>query len=219
MWKSFVKTCLATACYAAVHSAFASLLAKQQTANRLGQRQRNALYRPFYLAQSVVTMLPLVIFIRRQPRRMIYDLRGVPAFGFRLAQLGGIAWAVYSAHEVGMAEILGLRGLTQWRRGDPAIAPEPEAQGPSLDRSGQLRTGGPFQLSRHPLNFAPLLILWLNPRLTTNLLAFNLVSAVYLVLGSRHEAVRLRAAYGKVYGDYQQSGIPFYWPGRRKIAP
>ena len=219
MWKkSFFKACAATALFGVVHSAFASLVAKQGTRKMIGERYRNAFYRPFYLAQSAVTMVLLVIYIRKLPRRMLYDFRGAPAACFRLGQLGGLIWAVYAAYEVGLLDILGIRGIAQWLRGERSIAPEPEAQGPALTASGQLQTGGPFRLSRHPLNFAPLPILWLNPRLTTNLLAFNLVSSAYLVLGSWHETVRLRAAYGTVYQQYEQEGVPFYLPGKRQIA-
>lgn len=58
-----------------------------------------------------------------------------------------------------------------------------------------MRVGGPFRLSRHPLNLAPLAILWFNPRISTNLLAYNLVSTIYLVLGSRNEERRLEGAF------------------------
>ncbi len=216
MWKSFLKTTAATLLFAVVHSALASTQAKQVTRKLLGDRYRNAFYRPLYLLQSGAAMLFLVVYIRRQPRRMLYDFRGLTAACFRLAQFGGFIWAVYAAAEVGFSEILGIRSVAQWLAGETLIAPEPEAQGPSLNSSGQLQTGGPFQLSRHPLNFAPLPILWLNPRLTANLLAFNLVSTVYLILGSWHEAVRLRAAYGNVYRQYEQENIPFYFPGFTK---
>ena len=35
----------------------------------------------------------------------------------------------------------------------------------------------------------------------------------WLLLGSLHEALRLRAAYGEAYARYEDSGIPFYLPG------
>jgi len=213
MWrKGFLKICAATAAYALIHSALASRKAKQTAQDLIGPRYRNALYRPFYLLQSVITIVPLVAYIRRQPGKTLYHFRGIAAVPFRLAQLGGIVWAVYAAYEVGIPEILGIRPVRQLLKGEDSIAPEPEAQGPALTEHGLLRTAGPFRFSRHPLNLAPALILWLNPRQTTNLAAYNLLSTVYLIIGSWHEELRLRAAYGEVYRQYEEGPVPFYVP-------
>jgi hypothetical protein len=48
--------------------------------------------------------------------------------------------------------------------------------------------------------------------MTVKLLAFNLAATVYLIVGSWHEEARLRAAYGRPYERYRDSGTPFYWP-------
>lgn len=78
-----------------------------------------------------------------------------------------------------------------------------------------MRVRGPFRLSRHPLNVAPLPVLWFNPRVSTNLLAYNLVSTAYLLLGSKNEELRLEARYGQPYRSYQQGAVPFYLPNCR----
>jgi len=217
MWKKgFFKVCVATIIYAVIHSALASRKAKQTAQNLIGPRYRNALYRPFYLVQSVLTIIPLVVYIRRQPGKTLYNIRGIAAIPFRLLQLGGIFWAVYAAYEVRMPEILGIRPLRQLLSQEECIVPVPEAQGPALGQDNTLRIAGPFRLSRHPLNFAPLVILWLNPRQTTNLAAYNAVSTIYLVIGSWHEELRLRAAYGDLYREYEEGPVPFYIPKLRR---
>ena len=198
--------------YGLVHSALASRKAKQTTQELIGIRYRNALYRPFYLLQSLLTMFLLVTYIRRQPGKTLYHACGLAAVPFRLGQLGGIIWATYGAYEVGLLEILGIRPLWQLLRCENSITPEPEAQGPALNDEDALRIKGPFRYSRHPLNLAPLIILWLNPRQTTNLVAYNTVSTIYLVLGSLHEESRLRAAYGEIYRQYQKGSVTFYLP-------
>lgn len=209
--KGFLKTAAATAVYAVVHSLFASRTAKNAVSRVLGPKHRNALYRPFYLLQSVGTMLILVGFIRRQPGTLIVNARGLTSVPFRLAQLTGACWAVAAAREVHFAEILGIRPMLSLLRGDGQIAPEPEAQGPAFEER-EMRVRGPFRLSRHPLNLAPLPVMWFNPRLSTNLLAYNLVSTAYLVLGSINEERRLLARYGQAYRTYQRSTVPFYFP-------
>jgi protein-S-isoprenylcysteine O-methyltransferase Ste14 len=209
--KGFFRTAAATLLYAVVHSFCAGETAKRAVSRALGVRNRNALYRPFYLLQSAGTMLLLMSYVRRQPRMFVVNVRGLVAMPFRLVQLAGIGWAVAAAYEVGLSEILGIRPFLSLLKASAAIAPEPEAQGPILEGNA-MRVRGPFRFSRHPLNLAPLAILWFNPRLTTNLLAYNLVSTIYLVLGSVNEERRLATRYGTPYIDYRASAVPFYLP-------
>lgn len=211
MWSSMLKVVAATALYGVVHSALASRTAKQATAKAFGERNRNGLYRVFYITQSIATLGALAAYIRRQPSRELYRIEGPPAFLMHAVQAGAIVYATAAARQVGIRRILGLESLLSWF-GDGAVPPEPEAQGPALDAEGRNLTAGPFAWSRHPLNFAPLPIFWLWPRMTTNLVAFNTAATVYLVVGSLHEEARLREAYGKEYEDYLSSGVPFYVP-------
>jgi hypothetical protein len=74
------------------------------------------------------------------------------------------------------------------------------------------RRGSPFALSRQALNFFLLPVLWLNPRMTTWLAAFNAVSTLYLYLGSLHSERRLRRVYGPAY----DVGVP---QPRRAVLP
>ena len=220
MWRSIVKVMAATAAFGAVHSALASRTVKQATARRFGKRNRNGLYRVFYLAQSVVTFGMLAAYIRRQPSRELYRVEGPAALLMHALQAGAVVYATSAARQVGFRRILGLDSFLAWL-GDGPIPAEPEAQGPALDAEGRRRILGPFAWSRHPLNFAPLPIFWLWPRMTTSLLAFNTAATIYLVVGSLHEEARLREAFGKEYDAYLNSGISFYIPvlDRSGLAP
>src|SRR4051794_33892210 len=126
-------------------------------------------------------------------------------------QAGALVYATSPAGQIGIRRIIGLKSLERCL-GDGPVPPEPEAQGPALDDDGKMHAAGPFAWSRHPLNFAPLPILWLWPRMTTSLLAFNTAATIYLVVGSLHEEARLREAYGDDYDAYLDSGVPFYVP-------
>lgn len=185
--------------------------AKRAAVKLFGERNRNALYRAFYLAQSSVTISFLIAYIRRQPTKVLYDYKGLRAVPFHGIQAAGVCWATASALHVGLFEILGIRPAARLLSGSSEIVPEPAAQGPPLT-GNHMKVQGPFRLTRHPLNVAPLPIMWFFPRMSTNLLAFNLVSTAYLVIGSVFEEKRLLARYGDAYAQYQLSGVPFYLP-------
>lgn len=204
---------LATIAVAFVHSALASRPAKNAAARVLGERNRNAFYRPFYIAQSTLSFGGLLAYIGRQPNRVLWHLgkRSAVLLNFcRLAALGGMVTAV---RQIGLDRLTGFRGITEWCRGQKVVSREPEAQGPALDPG--CRVSGPFRYSRHPLNFLGLPLIWLTPRLTRNRLVFNLAGTLYLVIGSWHEEHRLRQAYREKYDDYR-AGTAFFL-GRNRL--
>lgn len=211
MWHNMLKVTLATAAFAVTHSVLASRPAKQAATRLFGRRNRNGLYRVLFIAQSAVTFALLAAYIRRLPGRELYRVQGPLAWLMHAGQGGAILYATAAARQVGFRRIVGLESFGCWL-GDGPVPPEPEAQGPAFDDQGKRHGIGPFAWSRHPLNFAPLPVLWLWPRMTTTLLAFNAAATVYLVVGSLHEEVRLRQAYGEAYCAYQRSGIAFYLP-------
>jgi hypothetical protein len=211
MWQSMFKVAAATALFGIVHSALASSASKRAAERHFGERNRNGLYRVIYIGQSFVTVGLLVAYIRRQPSQELYRVEPPLAYLMHAIQCGALVYATSAASQVGLRRITGLESLHAWL-GDGPVPREPEAQGPALDDEGKDHAAGPFAWSRHPLNFAPLPILWLWPRMTTSLLAFNLAATIYLVIGSLHEEARLREAFGDEYDAYLNSGISFYLP-------
>lgn len=205
-----LKIIAATAMFGIGHSILASRAAKRCAERALGTERRNALYRPFYLVQSVVAFGGLVWYVNRQPGCTLYRVPQPWATLMRVGQAGGLIYATAAAYHVGVARMLGLSGLAAWASGR-SVPAEPEAQGPLYDRRAMKLTE-PFRWHRHPLNSAPLPVLWLFPHMTSRLAAMNVASTAYLVLGSIHEEARLRSAYGSAYDRYLASGVPFYAP-------
>jgi protein-S-isoprenylcysteine O-methyltransferase Ste14 len=212
MWKSIFKVMIATVVFGLVHSALASQQAKTSAVHLVGERRRNAWYRPLYLVQSLVTCGALALYVRGLPNQTLYRVRGPLAGAMQLTRVAAVGYAVCAAHHVGIPAMLGWPGLTAWWHGAAVVPREPEAQGPARAGDGGLHVAGPFLVSRHPLNLAPLPVLWLAPTMTMNLAVFNGVATLYFVLGSVHEERRLRTAYGPAYRAYQHSAVPFYLP-------
>lgn len=213
--RTHLQVAAATAVFALVHSGLASLSAKEAAGKRL--RHGRQLYRVLYNAQAVVTFGALTWFIGSRPKKTLYQIRGPVAGAMRVGQLSGILLAVAAARATGVARLAGIDNLIAVVTGTESHPP-PAAQGPEIDeQTAALSAGGPFQLTRHPLNLAPLAPFWLTPHMTTRRLAFNVVASIYLVIGSRHEERRLSAQYGERYEQYRRSGVPFYVPRPRAM--
>lgn len=209
--REFWKAAIATAAFGVLHSALAAAGAKRMAARTVGARNRAGLYRPFFILQSFASFGALGVYLLTLPRAEVYRVEGRAAVAMRGGQAAGLLWALLAARAVGIGSISGGRSLVAWLRGDDPV-PEPEAQGPAPGDDGGMRVEGPFRYTRHPLNLAPLPVFWLQPVMTTRFLGFNVVSTMYLVLGSIHEEHRLERAYGAAYRAYRESGTPFYLP-------
>jgi len=212
MWRNMLRTAAATAAFGLVHSALASRTAKDASARLLGRRASDGLYRGFYNAQSAATLAALVAYTRGLDDRELYHARGPLAAGMRCGQAAALAGMAWTALGIGPLRISGLDGLGALATGSPEVPPAAEGHFPSPDADGGLPTPGPFRASRHPMNAAMTALLWLQPRMTANLLAFNAVATAYLVLGSAAEEARLRNRYGARFEAYRRSGVPFLLP-------
>lgn len=214
MFKSIVKIMAATTLFAGIHSLLASRAAKRTTAKLLGERHRNALYRPLYNVQAVITFGVLVLYGSKLPDRELYRAKKPFAGLMRFGQLVSLLYLLSTAQQIGLLRFAGVPNLLALLKGQASVPREPEGQGPSLDADGEMKATGPFRATRHPLNFAMLPVLWLMPRMTFNLAAFNFIVTVYLIVGSVHEEARLREVYGQAYIDYQLSGVNFFVPSQ-----
>src|ERR1043165_9295197 len=114
MWKSVFKVMGATALFAVFHSALAAHQTKQKVARLTGERQRNAFYRPLYLAQSAASLGALYLYVRDIPDKVIYHIRPPVAWLMQTARIASVGYAVYTAHQVGIERMLGLPGLKAW---------------------------------------------------------------------------------------------------------
>jgi len=212
VWKGTFKVMIASAIYFAVHSALANDHTKGLAADLFGVRNVNGFYRPFYLLQGLLLLGLLVVYIRRQPGRDLYHVEGGWKWLLRAGQLVGLLLLAWAAFSVGLTHLTGSESLLAWWQGAFEVPRMPDGQEPSPTRDGSMRTTGPLGYSRHPLNWSLLLLFWLNPRMTTRLLAFNIVMTAYVFLGSLHAEMHMIYFYGDSYLEYQ-ARVPFFARG------
>ena len=195
---------------AAIHSLLASKPAKDIARRIVGDRYRNGLYRFAFNAKSVLFLVWATWWFLRLPDREIYRVRVPWSWLFRAGQVASLGVLLSAVRVIGIFDFAGIAQLRSLLAGfDPD--PEPEAQGPPLGADGQLVTGQPFRLTRHPSNLGALGVFLLFPRMTVNRLTLVVLVTLYVVLGSLHEERRLRTAYGEPFERYRQ-GVPFLVP-------
>jgi protein-S-isoprenylcysteine O-methyltransferase Ste14 len=173
--------------WALVHSLLASLPFKNWTQRVFGDGA-DRWYRLAFNAFAAITILPLFPMLAFLPNRRLYV---VPA-PWRWLMVGGqvlaLAGLVGSFLQAGVFHFLGLAQLF--------------VQQPA--QTGSLEVRGFYCYMRHPNYLFSILLLWLTPSMTVNLLTVYILITLYFYIGSFHEEKRLLAEFGDAYRDYQQ---------------
>jgi protein-S-isoprenylcysteine O-methyltransferase Ste14 len=199
---------IALAAWGLLHSFTASFLAKDRIKHWMGQRLSDGLYRLAYNLVSVITFLPVLALVGLLPDTNLYRFPLWLTFLTIPIQLLAALAAAVVLWQVDLPRFLGLRQLLRWAEGKPDPRDPP-----------QLYTGGIYGYVRHPLYFFSLVLIWLMPIMTVNLLVFNLGATAYFYLGSIFEERKLVAEFGEAYREHQRHVprlIPF--PRRQIIS-
>jgi hypothetical protein len=212
MFKSILKIVAATALVVGIHSVLASKAAKKKANELFGERTRNGLYRPLYNGLAIATFGALGLYALTLPNRELYKIRRPFSWLMHSVQFFFMLYLLYGAKEIGFLRFAGVPNFVALATGQSFVPAEPEGQGPILESSDKMKITGPFRFSRHPLNFGMIPIIWLMPRMTVNLAAFNVITTAYLIVGSLHEEKRLVETYGQAYINYRASEINFFVP-------
>ena len=177
-----------------LHSLLASEGAEKIVRHLLGDAARRS-YRLAYNLFAVVSFIPVLWLMRTTPDRVLYMI-GEPWIEWTLA--GQFLAILLLGVGVLQTDVFAFAGLRQIVESEPA---------PS-----KLVTGGLYRYMRHPLYSAGLLILWLSPRMTVNLLALFTGLTVYIAIGATSEERRLLREFGLQYAEYK-SRTPMFIPG------
>lgn len=186
---------LAMLLYGVIHSSLASLGVKGWARRRLGERGFR-FYRLGFNGFAGLSLLPILYLVARLPDAPLYTipLPWVVATG-AIQGVSAVCFLLSLSH-TGARDFLGLNVLLH-----PAQPAAPQ----------RLATAGFYRYTRHPLYFFGLVILWLTPVMTWNVLAFSLGATVYILVGALIEERKLLVEFGQPYAEYQQR-TPFLIP-------
>ncbi len=203
-WQTFG----ATVAYGALHSLLCLPQAKSAARKIAGERYGRGFYRLFFNLQALVTTISLVLFVLSRPQKPLYRASKVGHFFHWALQLGALFVSLSSVKELRFRRFSGIEGVEDALSKREDIA-EPEAQTPD-GGDGLDYERGPYRWSRHPLEWAPLVLLWATPLLKTNWLGFNLAATFYMIVGVFHEEKRLADKGGEAWKRYcSRVGIVF----------
>lgn len=187
---------LSLALYGVLHSLLASLRWKAWVRRRIGETRFDRFYRLFFNFMAAVTLLPSLALTALLPDETIYTVRFPWLVLTALVQFLALLGLAAGVMQTGGANFLGLEQLFQ-----PEKAVQPR----------RFVSGGLYRWVRHPLYFFSLLILWLFPVMSWNILAFNIGATLYLTIGSWFEERKLLREFGEQYAAYRRC-TPMLFP-------
>ncbi|MBN1834874.1 MAG: isoprenylcysteine carboxylmethyltransferase family protein [Spirochaetales bacterium] len=175
------------AAWAGLHTTLASLKTKRLAARVFGDGARRW-YRFAFVLVAVSTLMPLVGLMVRLPDRLVYAVpspwRWLMVAG-QIAALVGMVWTVRATDASDFVGLHQLRGQTDTFQ-------------------ARLVNRGLYRHVRHPMYTTSLLVMWLMPRMTLNLLVLFACISVYFVVGSFHEERLLVHQFGAQYEEYRR---------------
>jgi protein-S-isoprenylcysteine O-methyltransferase Ste14 len=172
--------------FAALHSLLASLPAKNLAKKRYGLRV-DPWYPFFFSAVAVVTILPLAAMLVLHPGPLLYAVPRPWIWLFLAAQL-----------------LIGVLSMRTFLDAPHRFLIRAQLAGPASPEAFSLGIRGIYCWIRDPFLLSGLLLIWLTPFMTENLLLVYLLATVYLFLGSLHWETRLLYQFGEEYAAYQK---------------
>lgn len=187
--------------WAGMHSLLASLRVKRWARRAFGVSV-DRWYRIFYVLFALGSFAPILLLFFILPDRGLYVVPMPWCWLMMLVQLVGAAGA---AAAILQTDAFRFVGLAQMLVGQP-------------EESGPLQVRGLYCYVRHPSYFFSLIVIWLTPVMTVNLLALYVLFTLYFYFGSMYEESRLVTEFGAAYKEYQRH-VPRLIPRLRRCYP
>lgn len=187
--KSSVILFLAFALYALLHSLLAARKWKQYLSNRFPKAYRY--YRFGYSVIAVISLIPILWLVWILPDRVIYRIPPPWVYLTVLVQFFDVMVLFIGVFQSGPISFIGIRQIFQYSN-------EPE----------KLRFDGLYRYVRHPIYTTGLVLMWLFPVMTGNLLVLWIGITLYIFIGAWLEEKKLLVDFPE-YRSYQQQAPMF----------
>ena len=181
--------------YGLLHSLLASLKAKVRIRHLSGPAS-DRWFRLAYNFIAFITLIPILFLPILLIDKEIYAIPYPWIIATLTVQLCALVFLIIGLLQTGITSFIGLRQRFL----------------PEVNQPPRLVTGGLYKYVRHPLYTAGLIIIWLLPVLTWNLLALNLGLTAYIFIGAYFEERKLMLEFGRPYAEYRQR-TPMLIPG------
>jgi protein-S-isoprenylcysteine O-methyltransferase Ste14 len=191
---SFLVILAACGLYGLLHSLLASHAAKRLAQLHCGPTARRW-YRLAYSLLGGLLLLPIFVLVWKLPDRQIYRIPFPWLLLTALAQLAAGIGLVYGVLQTGGLRFVGLRQALNAGGSEELIAGR---------KPDELAINGLYRWVRHPLYSCGLIILWLTPLMSWNVLALDLGLTAYILIGLRFEERKLLAEFGQAYAEYRR---------------
>jgi protein-S-isoprenylcysteine O-methyltransferase Ste14 len=172
--------------FAALHSLLVSLLAKKMARKHFGSKV-DPWYPVLFSTVAIITIIPLVIMLIRSPGPVLYAVPPPWIWLFFLVQL-----------------LMGIATLRAFLDAPHRFLIRAQLSTPESPDAFALGIKGIYCWVRDPFLLSGLILMWLTPIMTENLLLVYLIASIYLFLGSLHWESRLLLQFGKDYVAYQK---------------
>jgi len=169
-----------------VHSIMASLKFKAFLEKWL-ETTLMQFYRLFYNIFSVISFIPILWLMRVLPDRTLYQISAPWLYLILLVQVFAALGLAVGFFQTDLWDFAGLRQVI----------------GPPVEGESRLVISGFYRYMRHPLYTFGLLVIWLTPLMTVNILVVYIALTIYIVIGAYFEEKKLLRDYGEVYAEYQ----------------
>lgn len=189
----FVIVGLTMLAYGAIHSWLASTHLKQIVRQGVGDQKYHGFYRFAYNLFAVVSLAPIFGLILFRPGDTIWQITGFGQLLLVVIQAVGLIGMIVSLFQINLGRFIGMSQMAAFLQGENLPLPEE-----------RLQYGGVYQLVRHPLYLFSLLVIWPMGTMSESLLAFNIGTTIYFLVGSVFEERKLASAYGEDYRQYQR---------------